>query len=82
MSFAESEWSAGAFHNKVEEMVARKAETSVQLYGDNVAGVFLPKFTLRNSDTNAKKISRMQGAAAIEKTREKLIFILRDKIFC
>lgn len=70
MSYAESEWAAGAFDKKVEEIVSKKAEVSLELRGDNVAGVFLPTFILKRGNDNVKKISRMQGAIAIQKTRE------------
>jgi len=70
MSYAESEWAAGAFDKKVEEIVSKKAEVGLELRGDNVAGVFLPTFILKRGNDNAKKISRMQGAIAIQKTRE------------
>lgn len=70
MSYAESEWSAGAFDKKVEEIVSKKAEVGLELRGDNVAGVFLPTFILKKGNDNTKKISRMQGAIAIQKTRE------------
>ena len=74
MSYAESEWAAGAFDKKVEEMVLKKADTFLEMRGRNVAGVFLPSFILnRKNNENEKKISRMQGANAIQKTKEKSV---------
>lgn len=75
MSYAESEWSAGAFDKKVEENVGKKAESVLEMRGNNVAGVFLPTFLLKKGNDNFKMISRMQGGSAIVKTRERLDFV-------
>ena len=72
MSYAEAEWSAGAFDKKVEENIEKRASAVLEMTGNNVAGVFLPTFRLKApSKDSFKVISRMKGAMAIMKTREK-----------
>jgi vacuolar-type H+-ATPase subunit D/Vma8 len=71
MSYAEAEWSAGSFDKKVEENVEKRATSVLEMTGKNVAGVFLPTFRLKMPKDNFKVISRMKGAMAIMKTRQK-----------
>lgn len=68
LSIAESEWAAGDFYGQVRDSVA-KASFTMDIYTDNIAGVQLPIFIAKDSQTGIEKISRLKGSVQIEKSR-------------
>lgn len=78
-SIAESEWAAGDFYSQVRDQVT-KASFTLDIHTDNIAGVQLPIFIIKDSLTTTEKIGRMKGAAQIEKARLKFKEVLETII--
>ncbi len=74
-SIAESEWAAGDFYPQVRDQVS-KASFTLDIHTDNIAGVQLPIFIIKDSLTTSEKIGRMKGAAQIDKARAKFKEVL------
>ena len=67
-SIAESEWAAGDFYSQVRDQVT-KASFLLDIHTDNISGVQLPIFIIKDSLATTEKIGRMKGAAQIDKAR-------------
>lgn len=76
---AKSQWAAGEFQTKVMDSVSR-ASTRLARKEDNVAGVALPIFTIRETnddDESNQDIGLYGGATTIKKTKEKFKELLK-----
>lgn len=76
LSIAEAEWSAGNFYAQVRDQVDKPSFVLDQRI-DNIAGVHLPVFQVREADFTQEKIGRTQGAVQIENTRMKFTKLLK-----
>lgn len=82
MCIAKSQWAAGDFGQRVRESVTR-ASIRLDMSQDNVAGVTLPKFVIRensDSDANLEKVGVFGGGQVIEQARQKFHQFLRIAI--
>lgn len=82
MFIAKSQWAAGEFGQRVRENVTR-ASIRLDMSEDNVAGVTLPKFVIRentDSDIHLEKVGVFGGGQIIEQTRQKFHEFLRIAI--
>ena len=77
LAIAQSEWSAGNFYQQVRNQKMTKSSFSLQLKTDNIGGVQLPTFIIKDSNTAPEKISRAQGAMIIENARQRFKEVLR-----
>lgn len=76
LAIAESEWSAGDFYGQVRDQAVRPSFT-LDIRADNIAGVQLPAFEVREGEVAPEKIGRGQGGAQIENARARFARLLR-----
>jgi len=79
-SYAKAQWSAGDFSHIVKDSIKR-ATLRLDLSGENIAGVQLPNFTVRefeDSDSNLSQIGIAKGGQEIQRCKEKF----RDLLIC